>query len=296
MSLLIENINKHYGTYHAVKNLSLSVNQGEAVGLLGRNGAGKTTTIRMILGLVQQESGNIQWEGKPLSRKEIKIGYLPEERGLYPKMNMLDQLIYFGRLEGMSKRLAKQEGLNWIERLGINEYIHKDTGELSKGNQQKVQLIAAVMHDPDLIILDEPFSGLDPVNAQLLEEVIGDLIYQKKTLIFSSHRMESVESFCDKVYLMKHGEVVLSGSLNEIKTRYGFKYVNIESPDLLEEQLKRLQTDFVKKGKEFQIRVKTMEQGLHLIERLKSMVVIQKIGIASPSLNQIFIEKAGDSS
>lgn len=294
MNLIIEDVNKHFGPYHAVKNLSLSVNQGEAVGLLGRNGAGKTTTIRMILGLLQQESGSIQWGGKPLIRKDVKLGYLPEERGLYPKMNMLDQLIYFGQLEGMSKRAARQEALKWIERLGINEYIKKDTGDLSKGNQQKIQLIAAIMHDPDLIILDEPFSGLDPVNAQMLEEVIGDLIQQNKTLIFSSHRMESVESFCDRVYLMKHGEVVLSGSIYDIKTQYGFKYVNIESPQPLEEHLTGLQTDFVRKGKEYQVQVKSMEQGLHLIEKLKGIVDIRKIGIADPSLNQIFIEKAGD--
>ncbi|TDL31977.1 ATP-binding cassette domain-containing protein [Jeotgalibacillus sp. S-D1] len=294
MNLTIKDVNKHFGPYHAVKNLSLSVNQGEAVGLLGRNGAGKTTTIRMILGLLQQESGSIQWGGKPLVRKDVKLGYLPEERGLYPKMNMLDQLIYFGQLEGMSKRAARQEALKWIERLGINEYIKKDTGDLSKGNQQKIQLIAAIMHDPDLIILDEPFSGLDPVNAQMLEEVIGDLIHRNKTLIFSSHRMESVESFCDRVYLMKHGEVVLSGSIYDIKTQYGFKYVNIESPQPLEEHLTGMQTDFVRKGKEYQVQVKTMEQGLHLIEKLKSIVDIRKIGIADPSLNQIFIEKAGD--
>ncbi|MBX0314680.1 ABC transporter ATP-binding protein [Planococcus glaciei] len=294
MNLTINDLNKHFGPYHAVKNLSLSVNQGEAVGLLGRNGAGKTTTIRMILGLLQQESGSIQWGGRPFSRKEVKLGYLPEERGLYPKMNMLDQLVYFGQLEGMSKRAAKQEALKWIERLGISEYLKKDTGDLSKGNQQKIQLIAALMHDPDLVILDEPFSGLDPVNAQMLEGVIEDLIRLKKTLIFSSHRMESVESFCDRVYLMKHGEVVLSGAISDIKTRYGFKYVNIESSQPLEEHLVGLQTDFVKKGKEYQLQVSSMEQGLHLIEKLKSLVAIRKIGIADPSLNQIFIEKAGD--
>lgn len=294
MNLTINDLNKHFGPYHAVKNLSLSVNQGEAVGLLGRNGAGKTTTIRMILGLLQQESGSIEWGGKSFSRKEVKLGYLPEERGLYPKMNMMDQLVYFGQLEGMSKRAAKQEAMKWIERLEISQYIKKDTGDLSKGNQQKIQLIAALMHDPDLIILDEPFSGLDPVNAQMLEQVIESLIQEKKTLIFSSHRMESVESFCDRVYLMKQGEVVLSGSISDIKTQYGFKYVNIESTQPLEEYLMGLQTEFIKKGKEYQLQVKTMDQGLYLIEKIKSLVPIRKIGIADPSLNQIFIEKAGD--
>src|SRR5690606_30793689 len=294
MNLTINDVNKHFGPYHAVKNLSLSVSQGEAVGLLGRNGAGKTTTIRMILGLLQQESGSIEWGGKLFSRKEVKLGYLPEERGLYPKMNMMDQLVYFGQLEGMSKRAAKQEAMKWIERLEISQYIKKDTGDLSKGNQQKIQLIAALMHDPDLIILDEPFSGLDPDNAQMLEQVIESLIKEKNTLIFSSHRMESVESFCDRVYLMKQGEVVLSGSISDIKTQYGFKYVNIESTQPLEEYLMGLQTEFIKKGKEYQLQVKTMDQGLYLIEKIKSLVPIRKIGIADPSLNQIFIEKAGD--
>lgn len=294
MNLTINELDKNFGPYHAVKGLSLSVNQGEAVGLLGRNGAGKTTTIRMILGLLKQDAGQIQWGGKTFSRDEVKLGYLPEERGLYPKMNMLDQLIYFGQLEGMSKRAAKQESLKWIDRLGINEYIKKDTGDLSKGNQQKVQLIAAVIHNPDLIILDEPFSGLDPVNAQIFESVIEDLIAEKKTMIFSSHRMESVERFCDKVYLMKHGEVVLSGSINEIKSRYGVKYVNIESSEPLGEHLTVLDKAFIRKGKEYQVQVSTMEQGLHLIERLKSLADIRKINIADPSLNQIFIEKAGD--
>ncbi|MFJ8261807.1 ABC transporter ATP-binding protein [Rummeliibacillus sp. NPDC094406] len=294
MKLQINELNKHFGPYHAVKNLSLSVDEGEAVGLLGRNGAGKTTTIRMILGLLSQNSGDILWNNQPLSRNDVKLGYLPEERGLYPKMNMLDQLVYFGQLEGMKKSEAKNEALNWIEELGMSQYIKKNTGDLSKGNQQKIQLIAAIMHNPDLIILDEPFSGLDPVNAQMLEKVIRDLIERKKTLIFSSHRMDSVESFCDKVYLMKQGEVVLSGSIYEIKNKYGFKYVNIESADSLEEPLHQLDTDFVKRGKEYQVQVKTIEQGISLIEKLKKIVNIRKIGIADPSLHQIFIEKVGD--
>jgi ABC-2 type transport system ATP-binding protein len=294
MKLRINQLNKHFGPYHAVKDLNLTINEGEAVGLLGRNGAGKTTTIRMILGLLNQNDGEILWDGKPLSRGEVKIGYLPEERGLYPKMNMLDQLVYFGQLEGMTKSHAKQEALKWIEELGITHYIKKDTGDLSKGNQQKIQLITAIMHNPDLIILDEPFSGLDPVNAQMLENVIRSLIQQKKTLIFSSHRMESVESFCDRVYLMKNGEVVLSGAIQDIKTQYGFKYVNIESSQPLEESLNQLQTDYVKKGKEYQVQVPSIEQGLSLIEKLKKLADIRKIGIADPSLNQIFIEKVGD--
>lgn len=294
MSLALQEINKHFGPYHAVQNLSLNVEEGQAVGLLGRNGAGKTTTIRIILGLLNQDSGSILWGGEPFSRKKVKLGYLPEERGLYPKMNMLEQLIYFGQLEGMQKNHAKKEALRWIEKLGMTQYLKKDTGDLSKGNQQKIQLIAAIMHDPDLVILDEPFSGLDPVNAQMLENVIRELIAEKKTMIFSSHRMESVESFCDKIYLMKQGEVVLSGSMEDIKTQYGFKYVNIESTQSIEQSLDSMNVDFVKKGKLYQVQVKTLEHGLNLVEKLKKSVEIRNIAIADPSLHQIFIERVGD--
>lgn len=293
MRLELKQLNKYFGPYHAVQNLDFVVEEGETVALLGRNGAGKTTTIRMILGLLNQDSGAILWNGQPFSRKNVSLGYLPEERGLYPKMNVLDQLIYFGQLEGMKKSHARNEALRWIEELEIGEYVKKDTGELSKGNQQKVQLIAAIMHNPDIIILDEPFSGLDPVNVHMLEKVVRDLIAKKKTIIFSSHRMESVESFCDKVYLMKHGKVVLSGTMQEIKEQYGLKYVKIESFQPLEDMLHELKTPFVKSGREYQLQVKTLHQGLQLVDKLERQATIRNISIADPSLHQIFIEKVG---
>lgn len=293
MRLEISQLNKHFGPYHAVQNLDFSVEEGETVALLGRNGAGKTTTIRMILGLLNQDSGSILWNGKPFSRKNVSLGYLPEERGLYPKMNVLDQLVYFGQLEGMKKSHARTEALKWIEELEISEYVKKDTGELSKGNQQKVQLIAAILHNPDIIILDEPFSGLDPVNVHMLERVVRDLIAKKKTLIFSSHRMESVESFCDKIYLMRSGKVVLSGTMQEIKDQYGLKYVKVESYQPLEDMLHQLKTPFTKVGREYQLQVTTLNQGLQLVSQLESQAKISNISIADPSLHQIFIEKVG---
>ena len=293
MKLELKQLNKHFGPYHAVQNLNLSVEEGETVGLLGRNGAGKTTTIRMILGLLNEDSGSILWNGQPFSRKNVSLGYLPEERGLYPKMNVLDQLVYFGQLEGMKKNHARKEALKWIEELEINEYVKKDTGELSKGNQQKVQLIAAILHNPDIIILDEPFSGLDPVNVHMLERVVRELIAKKKTIIFSSHRMESVESFCDKIYLMRSGKVVLSGTMQQIKDQYGLKYVKIESFQPLEDMLQRLKTPFTKVGREYQLQVSNLNQGLQLVSQLESQARISNISIADPSLHQIFIEKVG---
>ena len=172
----IKNLNKSFGNKQAVNNLSLNLEEGQILGMLGRNGAGKTTTIRMMLGLIPIDSGQILWKGKPFSKKTLKIGYLPEERGLYAKMNVLDQIIYFGTLEGMTKKSAKKEALRWLEKLEISYAAKKRTEQLSKGNQQKVQLITAIIHDPDFIILDEPFSGLDPVNADMLKNIVRELI------------------------------------------------------------------------------------------------------------------------
>ena len=188
MGLEIRQLNKTFGSRHAVKNLNIHLEEGNILGLLGRNGAGKTTTIRMILNIVKPDSGSILWKGKPFSRKEISFGYLPEERGLYPKMNVLEQLVYLSRLEGVPAKIAKKQALYWLERLDMTFAIKKKTEELSKGNQQKIQLISAILHDPDFIILDEPFSGLDPVNAEMLKSVVKELIKNGKRLFFAAIR------------------------------------------------------------------------------------------------------------
>ncbi|MEI2319366.1 ABC transporter ATP-binding protein [Bacillus paramobilis] len=294
MSLEIRNLNKYFGDYQAVKNLNISLNGGQVLGLLGRNGAGKTTTIRMILGLLNQDNGEILWNGKKLSRQEVSIGYLPEERGLYPKMNIVDQLIYFGQLEGMTATAAKQSALKWIEKLGMKEYIKKKTEELSKGNQQKIQLIAAILHDPDLIILDEPFSGLDPVNAEMLQRVVLELVEQKKTMIFSSHRMDSVETFCNQVYIMKHGQVVVSGLLSDIKKSYGFKYLKVQSDGNIGPLLKKMSVDYTEDGEEYKVKVVDMQKALQLIQYIEKYEGIRSVSISEPTLHQIFIEKVGD--
>ncbi|HDR7624978.1 TPA: ATP-binding cassette domain-containing protein [Bacillus mycoides] len=294
MSLEIRNLNKSFGEYQAVKNLNISLRGGEILGLLGRNGAGKTTTIRMILGLLNKDSGEILWDGKRFSRKEVSIGYLPEERGLYPKMNIVDQLVYFGQLEGMTATAAKQSTLKWIEKLGMKEYIKKKTEELSKGNQQKIQLIAAILHNPDLIILDEPFSGLDPVNAEMLKKVVLELIEQKKTMIFSSHRMDSVETFCNQVYIMKDGQVVISGLLSDIKKSYGFKYLRVQSDGNVASLLKKMGVEFQRDGEEYKMKVVDNQKALQLIQYIEKYEGIRSVSISEPTLHQIFIEKVGD--
>ncbi len=222
MSLQIQNLTKQFGESKAVNSLQISLPKGEVLGLLGRNGAGKTTTIKMLLGLLTPNEGSITWDGKPFGTSGVTIGYLPEERGLYTKSRVIDQLRYFGRLEGMTKKEVDLAIDHWLDRLAIPEYKFKTAGELSKGNQQKIQLIAALLHNPELLILDEPFSGLDPVNAGMLASIIEEQVQSGKTIILSSHRMEQVEAFCQHVCILKKGEAVVKGQLSDIKKTIWF--------------------------------------------------------------------------
>jgi ABC-2 type transport system ATP-binding protein len=224
--LKVENLTKRYGEKNAVEHLSFSVSTGEVFGLLGRNGAGKTTTIKMMLGLVTPDEGSVMWKNQK-GLKGASFGYLPEERGLYPKAKVVDQLSYFARLEGMNKQSIRKSVDFWLDRFDIAMYSNKMAGDLSKGNQQKVQLVATLLHNPDLIILDEPFSGLDPVNTNLLTEVILEEKQKGKVIIMSSHQMEQVEKFCKEVVLMKDGQVLLAGDLEAIKNSYGLMYLSL---------------------------------------------------------------------
>ncbi|APH06402.1 ABC transporter ATP-binding protein [Bacillus weihaiensis] len=293
MTFEIQQLNKSFGQYHAVNNLNIKLEEGHILGMLGRNGAGKTTTIRMILDIIKPDSGSILWQGRPFSKKELTIGYLPEERGLYPKMNVLEQLIYLARLEGVPTKIAKQQALNWIERLDMTTTIKKKTEELSKGNQQKIQLISCLLHDPDFIILDEPFSGLDPVNAEMLKDVVKDLIKKRKTIIFCSHQMDSVETFCEQICMMKNGIKVLSGSLSEIKKSYGYRYLDIQSDENLETVLKERGISFEKQNKTFSIKLKNDQTPLDLIQEVEKSYGLRSVYLREPSLHQIFIEKTG---
>ncbi|QEY88689.1 ABC transporter, ATP-binding protein [Bacillus amyloliquefaciens] len=222
--LTIENVTKTFGSFTAVDNLNLQIPEREMFGLLGANGAGKTTTFRMILGLLSLTDGHITWKGQPVNYSiSEKIGYLPEERGLYPKVKVSDQLVYLARLKGMGKKEAEKELMTWLERFGITDYKNKKVEELSKGNQQKIQFISAVLHKPELLILDEPFSGLDPVNVELLKEAVISLKNSGVSIVFSSHRMEHVEELCENLCILQKGKPVVQGNLKDIKRSFGKK-------------------------------------------------------------------------
>lgn len=293
MAFEIQGLNKSFGNYQAVSNLNIKLEEGNILGMLGRNGAGKTTTIRMILDIIKPDSGSILWNGRPLSKKELLIGYLPEERGLYPKMNVVEQLVFLARLEGVPSKIAKKQALNWLERLEMTPYIKKKTEELSKGNQQKVQLISCLIHDPDFIILDEPFSGLDPVNAEMLKDVVKDLIKKRKTIIFCSHQMDSVETFCEEICIMKNGIKVLSGSLSEIKKSYGYRYLDVQSDTDLEPVLAQKDYIYKRNNRGYSIKLTKDQAPLKLLQEIEQLYGVRSLSLREPSLHQIFIEKTG---
>src|SRR5215471_2665889 len=217
----LQQVRKAYDTKVAVEGLTFSIEPGSMFGLLGPNGSGKTSSIRMMIGITAPDSGSVRLFGSPFDRRQLqRVGYLPEERGLYKKMAVIDQLSFLGQLHGLDAQTATRRALSWCERLEITEAVHKKTEELSKGMQQKIQFIATLLHEPDLIIMDEPFSGLDPVNAALLMDTLVDLRKQGKTVLFSTHRMDQVEKLCDAICLISRGKIVLSGSMREIKSSY----------------------------------------------------------------------------
>jgi ABC-2 type transport system ATP-binding protein len=224
----LDHVRKVYDTKVAVEDLSLAIEPGTMFGLLGPNGSGKTSSIRMMIGITVPDSGTVSLFGNPFARKALsRIGYLPEERGLYKKMNVLDQLVFFGRLHYLGASLAEQRARTWAERLHITEALPKKTEDLSKGMQQKIQFIAALLHDPELIIMDEPFSGLDPVNAALLMDTLLELRAKGKAILFSTHRMDQVEKFCDSIAVIHNGKLVLAGSMAQVKARYPHNRVHI---------------------------------------------------------------------
>lgn len=294
MGLEIYQLSKSFGETKAVKNLSFSLKKGEVLGLLGRNGAGKTTTIKMLLCLLSPDRGEMTWEGKRLDQANVSIGYLPEERGLYPKTKIVTQLRYFGELEGMSRKQVDEAIDYWLEKLEITEYKTKKANELSKGNQQKIQLIATLLHDPELIILDEPFSGLDPVNANLLSMIIEEQIKAGKTVILSSHRMEQIESFCEHICLMKKGEAIAKGRLDQIKQDYGFRNLTISNSEAVEAALHDWKIPFEKGQTDIVVKVTDDKEAIQLLNRFEERSIpIRNFRMLEPTLNEIFIEKVG---
>ena len=294
MILELKNIEKSFGEKKVLTGVSFKAEGGKAFGLLGRNGAGKTTSIRILMDVFPANSGEVLIDGQPIDYNKIGIGYLPEERGLYPKKIIVDQLTYFAELKGMGRKAAVQSIDYWLGRLGMTEYRNKKLETLSKGNQQKIQLITALAHDPDIIILDEPFSGLDPVNAMLLKDVVKEQIAKGKIVLFSSHQMSYIEEFCDSIAILNNGVVALHGDLHDIKRDYPRDrlVVRTESPDAIISDFASSCT--VMENGDLMIRLGSPSEKKTTMTRLVENYDIDEVKVFEPSLNDIFVEYAGD--
>ena len=296
MGLVLKDVSKTFVGKKAVDNISFELNKPGVFGLLGTNGAGKTTTIRMLLGIIKKDSGEITWNGKVVDRKSVNFGYLPEERGVYPKTKIYNQLMYFAELKGMKKEEADEAIKNWAQKLKVEEYLDKPAEKLSKGNQQKIQFMTAVIHNPELLVLDEPFSGLDPVNTELLKNIIINLVKEGKYIIMSAHQMSTIEEFCSDILILNKGKTVIKGNLKEIKDTYPANRVQIETNENIEKDIKKLGFE-IENVKNYSYTIKISdEQKAH--ELLKELVIkgitINKFEIMKPTLNDIFIEKVGE--
>ena len=306
MSLIVKDLVKKYGDKTVVNKLSFEMNKPGVYALLGTNGAGKTTTMRMLLGILSKDGGHISWNGDEDGLNKIKLSYLPEERGLYPKSSIYDQVMYFARLKGISNSDAKELIRKWSERLELTEYMYpknnkgksvsaKKADELSKGNQQKVQLMAALIADPEFLILDEPLSGLDPINTELFKEVIKEEMAKDKYIILSSHQMATVEEFCSDITIMNKGCTVLQGNLNAIKKDYGRVNLALKTEEDIEDVISKYNlTVNNKNASEYNIRLNDPEDGKKIISELITLnKTIVKYELREPSLHEIFIEKVG---
>lgn len=296
MPLVVTNVVKNFGSKTAVDNISFNINKPGVFGLLGTNGAGKTTTIRMILGILSKDSGSIEWDGKPVKRETVRFGYLPEERGIYPKARIGEQLMYFACLRGMDNKTAKKSMRFWLDRLAVAEYENTIAEQLSKGNQQKIQLIASLIHDPELIILDEPFSGLDPVNTDMFKGVIYELVDKGRYIIMSSHQMQAVEEYCHEILILKNGRTIISGNLKEIKRGYGRTNLTISCEEEISHLAREEGINTVDRNAAgYEFRIKSDDQAYRLLEKIiKSQIRLDKFEIREPSLHEIFVEKVGE--
>lgn len=305
MELAVRDINKHFERNHVLKGITFTAKSGTALGLLGRNGSGKTTTIRIVMDIFAPDSGGVFIDGIERSRSKATIGYLPEERGLYPKRIVSEQMIYLGRLRGLSAQDAKASALRLLRRLDAEQYFSKRLDTLSKGNQQKIQLAIALLGEPDIVILDEPFSGLDPINSKTMKELVSELVAEGKMVVFSSHQMENVESFCDDICIINHGEIALSGNLATVKRSYPRNKIYLAPENgagaALIEQLQGLQelrgmvAEF-NENKNGCIAVlndaSDKAKLLHTIARHE--IALSAFAVLEPTLEEIFVEKAGD--
>lgn len=310
MSLEVKNLVKKYGNKVVVNNLSFKMEEPGVYALLGTNGAGKTTTIRIILGMLSYDEGEVLWDGKPMEALNVNLGYLAEERGLYPKYSLMDQLLYFASLKKIPKSVAKERIAYWAKRLEVEEYIYpektavkgrkkpkdKTADQLSKGNQQKIQMMCALLSDPEFVVLDEPLSGLDPVNADLFKSIIRELIDSKKYVIMSSHQMATIEEFCKDITILNRGNVVLQGDLNEIKKSYGRVNMMIKCEEDIEGYINEMGLNVVNKTPDgYQIKVSGEAEAKKLLQKLVAdNITIIRYELREPSLHEIFVEKVGD--
>ena len=303
MKLEIKNLRKSFSGNEVLHGISFSVESGKALGLLGRNGAGKTTTIRILMDVFKGDSGEILFDGKPFIPRNHQIGYLPEERGLYPKKKVIEQIVYLATLRGISKKEAKENTKKWLTKLGIAEYENRKLDTLSKGNQQKVQLAQTLVCNPNIVILDEPFSGLDPVNAQILKDVVKELIDDNKIVIFSSHQMSYVEEFCEDIAIINKGNIALSGNLKDIKKEYGKNRLILSANNYSLNELK----DICEKNFSDLVSIYDIKKDFLILELCKNCskndflksiidydIDIEKFSVYEPSLTDIFVLKAGD--
>ena len=296
MGLKLQNVSKKFVGKQALENVTFELSKPGVFGLLGTNGAGKTTTIRMLLGIIKKDTGEITWNDKKVERKHVNFGYLPEERGVYPKTKIQDQLMYFAELKGMNKKEAVEAIKKWAKVLKVEEYLQMPAEKLSKGNQQKIQFMTAILHDPELIVLDEPFSGLDPVNTEILKNIIIDLVSKGKYIIMSSHQMTSIEEFCSDILILNRGKTVLQGNLQEIKNTYPANRLEIISHQNIDKYIKEANMEIeLKTDNKYIIKIQNEVDAHNLLKDLiKENQIIDKFEIKKPTLNDIFIEKVGN--
>ena len=296
MSLVLKNVSKSFVGKQAVDNVSFSLKKPGVYGLLGTNGAGKTTTIRMLLGIIKKDSGEITWKGKEVDRKNVNFGYLPEERGVYPKTKIFDQLMYFAELKGMKKADAAEAINKWAKELKVEEYLQMPAEKLSKGNQQKIQFMTAIIHNPELVVLDEPFSGLDPVNTEILKNIIIDLIKNGKYVIMSAHQMATIEEFCSDILILNKGKTVLQGNLKQIKETYPANRIEVNVRQDIRNYIKDFDLEIeTETNNNYVIKIADEEKAHSLLNRLiNEGIKVDKFEIKKPTLNDIFIEKVGE--
>ena len=296
MSLILKNVSKTFVTKKAVDNISFELDKPGVFGLLGTNGAGKTTTIRMLLGIIKKDEGEITWNGKKVDRKKVNFGYLPEERGVYPKTKIFDQLMYFAELKGMKKEDAVKSINRWAKELKVEEYMNMTAEKLSKGNQQKIQFMTAIIHDPELVVLDEPFSGLDPVNTEILKNIIIDLVKNNKYVIMSAHQMATIEEFCSDILILNKGKTVLQGNLKDIKNTYKANRVKVDVDTKIDDIVKEFDLEIEnEKNNEYTIKISDEDVAHKLLNKLVSKdIKVNRFEIMKPTLNDIFIEKVGE--